>query len=116
MVIIGFILIFLAALLFTSLGTLIATLMDDMQGFQLVINFLIMPTFFLSGALFPLRDLPPVMQNLVRLNPLTYGVDGVRMAFIGSGTFPLFLDFGILAIITFIILAIGTYTFNHLQA
>jgi len=116
MTLIGFILIFLAALLFTSLGTLIASLMDDMQGFQLVVNFLIMPTFFLSGALFPLRDLPPVMQNIVRLNPLTYGVDGVRMALINTGSFPLIMDFAVLGIITLIILAIGSYTFNHLQA
>ena len=46
----------LIAVLFTALGTAIASAMTDFQGFQLVMNFLVMPTFFLSGALFPLKD------------------------------------------------------------
>ena len=64
---------FLVALLFTALGTMIASLLDDMQGFQLIMNFLIMPLFFLSGALFPLEGLPKVLSIITKLDPLSYG-------------------------------------------
>ena len=60
----------LIAVLFTALGTAIASAMTDFQGFQLVMNFLVMPTFFLSGALFPLRDAPLVLQVIARINIL----------------------------------------------
>ena len=69
---------FLVALLFTALGTMIASLLDDMQGFQLIMNFLIMPLFFLSGALFPLEGLPKVLSIITKLDPLSYGVDAFR--------------------------------------
>ena len=58
-----------------------------MQGFQLIMNFLVMPIFFLSGALFPLADLPPALAVVTRLDPLTYGIDGLRGALIGVSHF-----------------------------
>ncbi|MFH2109141.1 MAG: ABC transporter permease, partial [Patescibacteria group bacterium] len=70
--------IFLIALTFTALGTAIASKLEDMQGFQLIMNFLVMPMFFLSGALFPLNNLPKAVDVITRINPLTYGVDGLR--------------------------------------
>ena len=66
----------LIAMLFTALGTAIACSLTDMQGFQMVMNFLVMPIFFLSGALFPLTDMPAVMEFFATLDPLSYGVDG----------------------------------------
>jgi len=68
---ISFLVMILIALLFTALGTAIASTMEDFHGFQLIMNFLIMPLFFLSGALFPLNDLPATINFLARLNPLT---------------------------------------------
>ena len=59
----------LIALLFTSIGTAIASVLEDMQGFSLIINFFIMPIFFLSGALFPLTDLPRVVSFLTQIDP-----------------------------------------------
>ena len=67
----------LIAVLFTALGTAIASVLPDFQGFQLVMNFLVMPIFFLSGALFPLTGLPKAMEIIASLDPLTYGVDGL---------------------------------------
>ena len=55
-----------------------------MQGFQLIMNFLVMPIFFLSGALFPLDNLPTALAIVTQLDPLTYGVDGLRGALIGA--------------------------------
>jgi ABC-2 type transport system permease protein len=107
--------VFLVSLLFTSIGTIIASLMEDMQGFQLIMNFLVMPTFFLSGALFPLEGLPPAMELVTRLDPLTYGVDGTRGVLLPPPQLGLATDFLILSAITLLLLAIGSYLFEKIQ-
>jgi ABC-2 type transport system permease protein len=112
----GFILIFIVAILFTSIGTIIASLMEDMQGFQLIMNFLVMPIFFLSGAIFPLTGIPPLLKTVTMLNPLTYGVDGVRGTFIGVHTFSITYDYLIITTITIILLGIGSYLFSKIEA
>jgi ABC-2 type transport system permease protein len=105
----------LIALFFTALGTAIASILEDMQGFQLIMNFLIMPIFFLSGALFPLTGLPKAIQTVVSINPLSYGVDGLRGAVTGVFNFGLSTDLLILSIATIILIGIGTYLFNKIQ-
>lgn len=112
---VALIFIFLIALLFTSLGTAIASKLEDMQGFQLIMNFLVMPIFFLSGALFPLNGLPKAMEIITRFDPLTYGIDGVRDILINTSVFGLATDFAILAVVTLVILAIGSYFFEKIQ-
>ncbi|MBS3106917.1 ABC transporter permease, partial [Candidatus Woesearchaeota archaeon] len=67
----------LVALMFTALGTAIASRLEDMQAFPLIMNLLIMPIFFLSGSLFPVTNLPRALDIVIRLNPLSYGVDGL---------------------------------------
>ncbi|MEJ2716707.1 MAG: ABC transporter permease [Deltaproteobacteria bacterium] len=76
----AFLFMFLISASFVSLGIAFASRMTDPHGFQLIMNFLIMPVFFLSGALFPLEGLPSWLQILTYINPLTYGVDGMRFA------------------------------------
>jgi ABC-2 type transport system permease protein len=76
----AFAFMFLISAAFASLGIAVATQMKDPHGFQLIMNFLIMPVFFLSGALFPLDNLPGWLTILTHVNPLTYGVDGMRFA------------------------------------
>ena len=76
--------VFLIALLFTALGITIASMLEDMQGFQLIINFLVMPIFFLSGALFPLQGAPRVIDIIASVDPLSYGVSGLRYALLSS--------------------------------
>ena len=78
MVLVSFLFMFLIAILFTALGTAIASKLEDMQAFQFIMNFIIMPIFFLSGALFPLDGLPKVMEYITKFDPLSYGVDSVR--------------------------------------
>src|SRR5256885_3098227 len=77
------------AVVFAALWTAIGSMLKDMQGFQLVMNFLVMPIFFLSGALYPLANLPKALALLTRVDPLTYGVDRVRAALIGVNYFGL---------------------------
>ncbi len=108
--------VFLVAVLFTSLGIAIASLIEDMQGFQLIMNFLVMPIFFLSGALFPLQGLPPVMEVVTRIDPLTYGVDGMRDALINAGKFGIATDLLIVFALAVILLGVGSYLFERIQA
>jgi ABC-2 type transport system permease protein len=106
---------FLIALLFTSIGTAVGSVLQDMQGFPLIMNFLVMPLFFFSSALFPLNGLPKVLQVAVGLNPLTYGVDGLRGALSNTFAFSMATDFIVLSILTAILLAIGSYFFSKIQ-
>jgi len=106
---------FLVALLFTALGTMIASLLDDMQGFQLIMNFLVMPLFFLSGALFPLDGLPKALSIIAKLDPLSYGVDAFRFLLINSSHYGLGVDLIVLSIITAVFLWLGSYFFKKIQ-
>ena len=115
LLIIAFLFVFLVSLLFTSLGTTIASMLEDMQGFQLIMNFLVMPIFFLSGALFPLTGLPKALKIVARIDPLTYGIDGLRHALIAVHSFSYTLDFLVLFILSLIILGTGTYIFERIQ-
>lgn len=103
------------ALLFTSLGTAIASTIEDMQGFQLIMNFLVMPLYFLSGALFPLKGIPLALKIVSSFDPLTYGVDGLRGLLINNSQLSLTLDFFILSILTGILLLLGSYLFSKIQ-
>ncbi len=105
----------LIALLFTALGTAIASLLEDMQGFQMIMNFLVMPLFFLSGALFPLQGLPEAIILFSSLNPLSYGVDGLRGALVGQIYFGFGIDFVVLAGVSALFLVIGSYLFSKIQ-
>jgi ABC-2 type transport system permease protein len=112
---VGFIFIFMVALLFTSLGITIASTLEDMQGFQLIMNFLVMPIFFLSGALFPLQGAPKALQIVGKLDPLTYGIDGLRGSLISLSSFGMHIDFLILGATTLLLLALGSYLFSKIQ-
>ncbi|MCL6096807.1 MAG: ABC transporter permease [Patescibacteria group bacterium] len=111
----GLLFIFLIGILFTSLGTAIASRLEDMQGFQLIMNFLIMPIFFLSGALFPLRGLPKAMEIVTKIDPLSYGVDGLRGTLINVWTFNIATDFIVLSAFMVAFLIIGSYLFSKIQ-
>lgn len=107
--------VFLIAVLFTSLGTAIASVLEDMQGFQLIMNFLVMPVFFLSGALFPLQNLPQAISIVTKVDPLTYGIDLVRFSLINVHVFSVTQDLLILLLIAALLLGIGSYLFSKIQ-
>ena len=105
----------LISTLFASLGMMIGSLLTDMQGFQLIMNFLVMPLFFLSGALFPLAGLPTFMVYITRADPLSYGVDALRALLIDSSQYSIGLDIGVLFIITAVFLGFGSYFFSRIE-
>ncbi|HII16433.1 TPA: ABC transporter permease [Candidatus Woesearchaeota archaeon] len=106
---------FVVAFIFTAFGTAIASKMQDMQAFPLIINFIIMPLFFLSGALFPLEGIPATLDAVTRYNPLTYGVDALRFSFSGVSHFPLLLSTGVLVGAALIVFGLGTYLFTRIE-
>ncbi len=106
---------FLCAVMFTALGTAIGSVLEDMQAFPLIMNFMVLPLFFFSGALFPLDNVPKALEIAIRLDPLTYGVDGLRGALTGASQFGFGMDSYILGILTVILLGVGSYLFSRIQ-
>jgi ABC-2 type transport system permease protein len=104
------------ALLFAALGVAIGSSLQDMQGFQLIMNFLVLPIYFLSGAMFPLNDAHNMLKYITRADPLSYGIDGLRNV-LGSpnAAFDPRLDALVLAVVGAILLVIGAYRFSKIE-
>jgi len=115
-------LIFTSALLafsLTSFGILVASRMSSYEGFNIIMNFLVMPMFFLSGAMYPVRLLPPVLKELTHFNPLTYGVDALKNVMLSqaAGTpmgpeYPLGLDLAVVAAFMLTVTALANWSFR----
>jgi ABC-2 type transport system permease protein len=106
---------FLIAMLFTMLGLLLATFIRDFQTFPIIINFFILPMFFLSGSIFPLINIPTSLKIVTHINPLTYGTDLLRGYMAGGGYYSPLLSFGILVGLCLIVLAVGVRRFNRMS-
>jgi len=116
LVLLTIVFMFLIAFLFTLFGTAIASILEDVQGFQLIVNFLIMPLFFLSGSFFPLAGLPRALEIVVRVNPLSYGVDALRGTLVGLTQFSLYTDFLVLLGVIVVLLTVASYLFSRIEA
>ncbi len=112
---VAFLFMLAIALFFTSLGTAIASVVDDMQAFPLIMNFLVMPLFFLSGALFPLQNFPPAIRTVTFVNPLAFGVDGLRWAMDGFAGFGFMVDVAVLLLFILGAMFLGTILFKRIQ-
>jgi len=99
----------------TGLGVLIAARMTSFQGFGTIMNFVIMPMWFLSGAMFPPRNLPTWLNIGVRINPLTYGVDLIRRLVLGVGYYPAWFDVGFLVVFSLVMVSVAVLAFNRGQ-
>lgn len=97
----------------TGIGIVIAARMTSFQGFGTIMNFIIMPMWFLSGALFPARNLPAWLNVLVRVNPLTYGVDLVRRLVLGFSYHSPLFDFVFLVCFGALTVAAAVFFFNR---
>jgi ABC-2 type transport system permease protein len=103
---------------FTGFGLIIATKLGNLEGFMAIMNLIIFPIFFLSGALFPMQSMPSWLRYIMYIDPLTYGVDGLRNTLIGSeiAAFPLWLDFTVLLILCLALATLGSYFFSKMEA
>jgi ABC-2 type transport system permease protein len=99
---------------FTAFGIAIASTMEDMNGFQLIMNFVIFPIFGLSGALFPISSLPGWLGPITMLDPLTYGVEGIRYGLTGVSQINPVICFVVIGGFTVAMTAIGAYLFRKI--
>ncbi len=110
--------LFMIFIAFTAVGfgLLVASKMENMEGFGLIMNLLILPLLFLSSAFFPVAA-NPTLQTIAMVNPLFYMVDGLRGSLLGmDNIFPPLLDLGIVVLISLLMMGIGTYLFNKSEA
>jgi len=114
-VLFSFVFMFVLASALVSLGLIIGSNMESVEGFQLIVSFLVFPMFFFSGALFPLKNLPPYLLVFTMLDPGTYAVDGLRGLLLGSSQLPIALNLGVLAAFAVIMIGIGTWSFKRLK-
>jgi ABC-2 type transport system permease protein len=105
----------LIACVFAALGTAIGSVLQNIQGFQLIMSYLVMPIFFLSGALYPLNNLPKLLGAITTLDPLAYGVDALRATLIGLSHFGLAADGAVLIVAAVVLLSIGSYLFSKIE-
>jgi ABC-2 type transport system permease protein len=106
----------LLSITFVGFGIALTSQFSDSEGFGLIIQFIIFPVLFLSGAIFPLSGLPGPVAYLGLINPLTYGVDGLRAVSVGSSTFPMVVDFGALVVSSIVMVSLGAYLFERVEA
>ena len=100
---------------FTAFGIAIASRMEDMTGFQLIMNFIVFPIFGLSGALFPISSLPAWMIPLTLLDPLTYGVEGIRYGLTGVSQINPLVCGAVIGGFTLVMTILGAYLFRKIR-
>lgn len=113
-------LVFLASLLLmipisiglAGVGLLIASFTDSMEGFNLIMSFVVLPMFLLSGALFPVTGLPTILQGAVYLDPLTYGVDALRHIILGYGAIPLYISIAVIILFAVVMVFLSALMFS----
>ncbi|PWU04652.1 MAG: multidrug ABC transporter permease [Terriglobia bacterium] len=114
--VLGAVFMILIALLFTAFGSSMASVVQDFQAFQLILQFMVMPMFFLSGALFPLKNVPRPLQIVASIDPFSYGVDGLRAALSGTGPqFGFAVDLAVLITLAVFLVALGGRLFSKIQ-
>ncbi len=95
-----------------GVGLTIASFTDSMEGFNLIMSFIVLPMFLLSGALFPITGLPTWLQAAVYVNPLTYGVDALRYIILGEAVLPLGINILVLIIFAIITISVSAILFS----
>ncbi len=110
----AFLMLLLISIAMVSIGLVIGANLKSPEGFSLVINFVMWPMFFFSGALFPVENLPGWLAAVTYINPLTYGVDAVRGIILGIYQFPLILDVAVMFLFTLVAMYAGILSFRRM--
>jgi len=103
----------LISVIFICIGLILSSFMKDIHGFNTMTNFIIFPLFLLSGALFPVQNLPVAIRIFSYLDPLTYGVDALRGVLIGYSAFSIWYDMGILLVTSMVLVCASAYCFSR---
>jgi ABC-2 type transport system permease protein len=110
------VIVLLLSFALTSLGLAMGSYIESLEGFQLIVSFVVFPLFFLSGALFPLQNLPGWLNFLTTINPVTYAVDALRNAMMLSSKYTFVIDTVILFMGTIVLGLLGTFSFRKMKA
>lgn len=116
MILIVYFTVFFLSLGIVSIGLIIGSVMESPEGFGLVVSFVAYPLFFLSGALFPIDNLPAWLATFIYLDPITYGVDALRGTILGVGAQPIALDLTVLIAFAGVMVLLGTKAFERMKA
>lgn len=116
-VVLAVVTVVLISLAFVNMGIAFATKIQNFEGFQMIMNFLVMPMFFLSGAFYPVEIMPKWLQTATYINPLFYGVDALRHCFNGSAVaaLPLEVDMAVLVGFAVFTTAVGVVLFRRME-
>ena len=109
------IILFITTVGMVSIGLIIGSRMESLEGFQVVSSFLIFPMFFLSGALFPIENLPSWLEPIVFIDPITYSVDALRGVLLGIHTFSLAFDIAVISVFALAAIFVGTIAFRKMN-
>jgi ABC-2 type transport system permease protein len=107
---------FLLSFTISSLGIIIATFYESFESFSAIMNFIVMPMFFLSGAMYPVNKLPEILKYISQINPLTYGIDALKHAMFQSSSmvdFSLITDLFVLSVQSIIFVTIASFIFER---
>ncbi len=107
------VIMFVSSMALTSLGILIASRMESFEGFNLIMNFVIMPMFFFSGALFPLEKIPAFLRWMVMANPVTYCVDAMRFALLRVTDFGVAMDAAVILGFMLLMWTLASFNFKR---
>jgi len=107
--------VLLTAIGFVALGLAIGAFFESLEGFQLIGTFLVFPLFFLSGALYPLDNVPGWLRALSYVDPVTYAVDAARYAMLGRSTFSPTLDLAVLIAFGISTVLVGSVAFSRMK-
>jgi len=110
----AFLMLLLISIAMVSIGLVIGSNLKSPEGFSLVINFVMWPMFFFSGALFPVSNLSPWLAAVTKINPMTYGVDAMRGIILGINHYSLLLDTAVLMVFTAMMMGIGILSFRRM--
>jgi ABC-2 type transport system permease protein len=113
---VALIVLILLSLAITSFSSGLGSIVQDMQGFQAINQFLIFPLYFLSGALYPLTNVPTWLRIIAEVNPISYAVDAMRASLINQSHFGFTKDFIVLGITIVVLMVFGAYRFRRIEA
>jgi ABC-2 type transport system permease protein len=99
-----------------GIGLIIASRMENIEGFQFVVSLFVFPLLFLSSPFSPLESLPSWLRTIAFIDPITYGVDGLRASLIGYSYFPIYINLSVLIILSIIMMGLGSYFFSKSEA
>ncbi len=103
------------ALAITSFSSGIGTFVEDMQGFQAINQFIVFPLYFLSGALYPLTHVPSWLRIIAEFNPISYTVDALRYAMLGTSRFSITHDLIAMGITLAVMMVFAAIRFRHIE-